>query len=110
MNEVLVLADGATTPAGASRSANTLELRTAGRNANVKLHLDAFRTNFLSDLPERCDDLIRLATCVYSADTRVSRGSEKDILGKKWSRTFRVVMPVRDLTFWNNPSVSEAVT
>jgi hypothetical protein len=110
MNEILVLADGAKTPVGASRSADTLKLRTVGKDPNIRLHVDAFRTKFLSDLPERCDDLIRLATFVYSADTRIPRGTEKDVFGAKWSRQFRMVLPVRDLAFWDDAATKELLT
>lgn len=110
MNEVLVLGDDVKTPAGASRTADVLKLNTTGRNPNIRLHVDAFRTKFLRDLPDRFDDLIRLAAFVYSADTRVSRGTDKDVFAKKWSRKFRMVLPVHDLDFWNDPGTLESLT
>lgn len=107
MNEVIVLGDGAKPPARISGDERVLRLETSGNSPNVRLQIDIFRMKFLRDLPKRLDDLLRLAAFVYSADTRVSRGSRKDIFGDKWSRMFRMILPVWDIDFWKNPAVQE---
>jgi 7-cyano-7-deazaguanine synthase in queuosine biosynthesis len=75
----------------------------------VRLQIDVFRTQFLRELPKRLDDLLRLAACVYATDTRTSRGSEKDVFGSQWSRTFRIVLPVWDLDFWRTTIVQDSL-
>lgn len=110
MNEVLVLGDGARPPARATSYGTKLDLRTEGKNPNVRLEIDVFRTEFLRELPDRLDDLLRIAAFVYSADTRVSRGTEKDVFASKWSRSFHMVLPVWDLSFWNDQTVKEALS
>jgi hypothetical protein len=107
MNEVIVLGDGAKPPARISGDETVLRLETSGNSPNVRLHIDIFPRRFLRDLPERLDDLLRLAAFVYSADTRVSRGSRKDVFGNKWSRMFRMILPVWDLEFWKSSAVQE---
>lgn len=107
MNEVIVLGDCAKPPARISGDERVLRLETSGNSPNVRLQIDIFRMKFLRDLPKRLDDLLRLAAFVYSADTRVSRGSRKDIFGDKWSRMFRMILPVWDIDFWKNPAVQE---
>lgn len=109
MKEILVLGDGAQAPATALSDEAALQLTTAEINPNVRLQIDVFCTKFLRDLPERLDDLLRLAAFVYAADTRTSRGSEKDVFGNKWCRRFRMVLPVWDLSFWRTPAIQEGL-
>ncbi len=110
MTEVLVLVDGARPPTKAPPSTTPLELTTEGPNANVTLRGDVFRTKLLQELPDRLDDLLRLATFVYSADIRVSRGTEKDVFASNWVRSFRMVLPVWELDYWQDESVKTALS
>ena len=107
MSRFVVLADDAEAPTRASSDDTVLRLKTIGRNPNVRLEVDVFRIRFLRDLPDRLDDLLRLAAFIYASDTRVSRGSSKDVFAASWQRTFRLVLPVWDLDFWNAPNVQE---
>ncbi|MBI3757365.1 MAG: hypothetical protein HY267_05250 [Deltaproteobacteria bacterium] len=108
MNNVLVVVDGAKPPRGSCKDP-VLELTTVGTDPNVRLQIDVFRTQFLRELPKRLDDLLRLAACVYATDTHISRGSEKDVFGSRWSRTFRMVLPVLDLDFRRTAAVQESL-
>lgn len=108
MNNVLVVVDRAKPPRGSGKDP-VLELTTVGTDPNVRLQIDVFRTQFLRDLPKRLDDLLRLAACVYATDTRISRGSEKDVFGSQWLRTFRIVLPVWDLDFWRTTIVQDSL-
>lgn len=110
MKEALVLADGGSPSYGASTEGTPLKLTSFGRAPNVRLQIDVFRTRFLRELPERYDDLLRLAAFVYAADTRVSRGTERDVFGTQWSRRLRMVLPVWDLDFWASAPVRELLT
>lgn len=111
MSEVLVRCDGARSnkrPPSKSLP-DSLQLSTVGDQPNVRLQIDVFRSKFLRDLPERLDDLIRIAAFVYAADTRVKRGSTKDVFASKWHRSFRMVLPVWDLEFWEASHIQEAL-
>lgn len=110
MTDVLVLGDGAKPPRGFPASETVLSLTTQGNAPNVRLQIDVFRTKFLRELPNRLDDLLRLAAFVYAADTRISRGSPKDAFGKKWSRTFKMIIPMWDLDFWEGSGVHEELS
>lgn len=107
MNDIRVICDGACAPGGSSGEEQVLNLSTVGPDANVRLQIDVFRTEFLRELPKRLDDLLRLAAFIYAADTRVARGTDRDVFGTKWSRPFRMSLPVWDLAFWTNPRVHE---
>src|SRR5947209_5562438 len=108
MREFLVLGDGATLPAKLAKKKPDLHLITCGKNRNLRLEADVFRTALWRDPSARLTDLLHLAAFVYGADTRISRGSAKDVFGSEWSRSFRMVLPVSDLKFWKRQDVKEA--
>lgn len=109
MKEVLVLGDGASPPTRIS-STDILHLVTEGTNVNVRLQINVFRTKFFRELRKRFDDLLRIATFIYTADTRISRGSERDVFSDQWSRHFHFVLPVWDLEFWQQSMIQEQLT
>jgi 7-cyano-7-deazaguanine synthase in queuosine biosynthesis len=109
MTEYLVLGDGAALPARLSGRTPDLHLLTIGRNRNLRLQADVFRTHLWRDPSNRLDDLLRLAAFVYGTDTRISRGSAKDVFASKWPRSFRMVLPVWDLSFWKRHDVRDAL-
>ena len=109
MTEHLVLGDGAALPADLSDRTPDLHLVTVGEKRNLRVQADVFRTHLWRDPSERLYDLLRLAAFVYGADTRTSRGSTKDVFASEWSRSFRMVLPVRDLTFWERRDVQDAL-
>src|SRR6266404_1153172 len=110
MTEVLVLGDGVEPSARSSHHSSVLPLTSIGPNANVRLQIDAFRTKFFCEIPERLDDLLHIAAFVFSADSRIPRGSIKDVFAEKWSRHFSMLLPVKDLNFWNQKDVGRALT
>jgi 7-cyano-7-deazaguanine synthase in queuosine biosynthesis len=109
MTEALILGDGAALSVKSAGKKPDLHLRTVGKNRNLRLQADVFRTNLWRDPSDRLDDLLRLAAFVYGADTRISRGTGKDVFASKWSRTFRMVLPVSDLGFWKQQEVKQAL-
>ena len=109
MTESLVLGDGAVLPAELSGKKADLHLVTVGKNRNLRLQADVFRTQLWRDPSPRLADLLRLAAFVYGADTRISRGSTKDVFALDWSRSFRMILPVSDLSFWKQREVKEAL-
>ncbi len=109
MNEYLVLGDGAALPAKLSGKKPDLHLVTIGKKRNLRVQADVFRTHLWRDPSNRLDDLLRLAAFVYGADTRISRGTAKDVFASKWPRSFRMVLPVWDLSFWKRHEVRDAL-
>jgi hypothetical protein len=109
VKEVLVLGDGACPADNFNLNEPPLKLSTLETNANIRFQIDVFRTRFLRELPERLDDLLRIAAFVYAADTRVSRGTEKDVFGDNWTRRFQMVLPVWDIDFWNMPAIQDSL-
>lgn len=97
-----VLADGVSPCSQTSTNCHVVKLQTAGRDRNVRIEIDALRTGLLSDIPKRLDDLISIAAIAYSADTRLKRGTEKDVFRTKWKRSISVKIPVHDYDFWNS--------
>lgn len=102
MTSAIVLADGASLPSTTPNDSHVVKLHTYGRNKNVRIEIDALRTGLLSDIPKRLDDLISIAAIVYSADTRVKRGTEKDVFRTQWRRNISANIPVHDYEFWND--------
>ena len=80
-----------------------------GKIATYGVQADVFRTQLWRDPSPRLADLLRLAAFVYGADTRISRGSTKDVFASDWSRSFRMILPVSDLSFWKQREVKEAL-
>lgn len=109
MTEYLVLGDGAKLPGKLAGKNPDLHLVTTGRHRNLRVQVDAFRTHLWRDPSNRLDDLLRLAAFVYGADTQISRGSAKDVFACKWPRSFRMVLPVRDLSFWKRQDVYDCL-
>ncbi len=100
-----VVVDGATLRERAGEQ--VVELRTFGRNPNIRCRGDEFPKTLLAALTPRLEDLLRLAAIVFAADTRVDRGSETDVFGQNWVRRFRVAVPVNDFDYWQQEQVRQ---
>lgn len=109
MSAVLVLADEAQAASRLQPGEVLLPLATFGPDRNTRLQINVLRTKFLRDIPRRLEDLLYIAAFVYAADTRVTRGSEYDVFGNKWQRTFRMIIPVWDLDFWRADDVLQSL-
>ena len=101
MISAIVLADGAPPPSKTPNDCHIVKLHTYGRNKNVRIGIDALRTGLLNDIPKRLDDLVSIAAIVYSADTRLKRGTEKDVFRTNWKRNISAKIPVHDYEFWD---------
>ena len=104
----IVLCNGANLPKQwANSKPLTLEYReSADTILNVKLKLPDFISDVLH-LPNRILDLLELATYVYCADRRISRGLKNNLEYHGWSRSFHFVVKVRDFDFWIRSEVKE---
>jgi len=110
MNQYLIVGDGAALPAKLADKKPDLNLLTRGGKRNLRLQVDVFRSQLWRDPAQRLDDLLHVAAYVYGADTRISRGSNKDVFACQWPRSFRMVLPVWDAVFWKRREVREALT
>lgn len=108
----LVLCNGASPPDESSsvHGAIVLDyLEREGTLANVKLGLP----NSVRDvyhLPDRTLDLLELASYVYCADRKKSRGPKDAVEYHAWARSLHFVVKVRDYTFWRRNDVSACLS
>ncbi|TSC54343.1 MAG: Uncharacterized protein LiPW30_704 [Parcubacteria group bacterium LiPW_30] len=107
MNMAKIICDDVKIPLSPEK--NVINLSTIGTNPNIRFQVEVFRTHCFCEIPKRLEDLLRLAAFIYGADTRVSRGSEKDVFAEKWVRTFQFILPVWDLEFWKTTSVQQSL-
>lgn len=81
------------------------------RVGNLVLKLERMRNELTGGETERLTDFIEIASYVFAADRNVGRGSKIDSrMGADWRRTFRLVIAVRDLAFWEGSEVQEALS
>ena len=106
MNEFVVLADGAAPNINFSPTSEILKLLSYGKEANIRCQIDAFRLGLMKDIPDIVDDLLRVAAIVYSADTRIKRGTDKDVFGENWARNLNLYIPVRLPDKWNDFTIN----
>lgn len=105
MSRILVSCDGAMPVSRVSESDEVVQLLRTGAASNLRCTINVLRDHLPAELPERLEDLILISAYVYAADTRVTRGTEKDVFGAKWCRSFHFAVPVRDIEFWQQPRV-----
>lgn len=97
-----VVVDGAE-PAviGDERDPTTIEIHTSGPRQNLNLEAEPLGSICVGDLPRAVEDLVVIATVVYSIDARVVRVRSTDVFGKKWRRHFAISLPVLEPDLWN---------
>lgn len=77
---------------------------------NLKLKLDRMRGRLVGDEPARLTDFIEIASYVFAADRMTKRGALSDPgFGAEWRRDFRLVIAVRDVSFWSGAGVKETL-
>jgi 7-cyano-7-deazaguanine synthase in queuosine biosynthesis len=84
-----------------------VELNAKGPEPNVNIRLMDLAKVFLKHVSPRLEDLLEIASYVYSTDCATSRGGEwtHDKSVEPWSRDFQFIVPVRDHTFWARKDV-----
>ncbi len=86
---------------------HTVQLNSNGPDANVNIRLMDLARVFLKHLSPRLEDLLEIASYVYTTDCATSRGGEwtdeKSV--EPWGRDFQFVIPVRDHAFWAREEV-----
>ncbi len=107
----LFLCSGATLPPDDPRQSvrKVIPLDSLGDDANVNLNLDDVAKVFGEHLTPRLTDLLELAAYVFSADSSTSRGTTWSNEGavENYDRDFHLVLPMRDVAFWQQVSVRE---
>ena len=80
-----------------------------GSDQNIHLELPDF-VRSVYNLPDRILDLLEIAAFVFCADRLNIRGSKDAVEFHSWSRTFEFVIKVRDITFWEQSEVKQALS
>ncbi|MFZ5908808.1 MAG: 7-cyano-7-deazaguanine synthase [Chloroflexota bacterium] len=108
MTSNLFLCDGAVPQLTTENAVwdNRVEIRTQGSQANLKLEIDDLSSSILSPIDALSADIVRIASYVYAADQSVSRGTETDVYGSKWTRQMHFVIPVSDPSTWGQEEIS----
>ncbi len=85
-----------------------IELDSVGNDPNVNIRLEKLAKIFEQNFEPRLVDLIEIASYIYAADASTQRGTDwtDNNSTEAWERDFHFVIPVRDLTFWQNPDVT----
>ena len=88
-----------------------LKLDAIGHNLNVNIRIENISHTLLQTLRPRHTDLLEIASYIYAADSAVPRGVKWRDEGatESWSRDFHFVIPVRDLTFWQQQKVNDSL-
>ena len=104
------LCNGATLPDGVDPSECTvLDYRPSGGELPVvRLGLPDFVRSVLH-LPDRHLDLLEIAAYVFAADRLTPRGSKTAVEYQSWARSLHFVVRVRDIEFWHQSRVGEAL-
>ena len=92
--------------------ARDLRLRLSGKEGkgNITLRIEDVHRKMFQPVPARFNDLLEIATYVYSADQVIKRGADDvDTFGDGWRRDLHFVVPVRDPEFWSRPQVQETL-
>lgn len=96
---------------GQTLSANTHALGLDGLDPEIRLRIEDVSRPLAANIPDVLLDLLEVAAFVYAADACISRGGPGDAeWGKRWRRTFKLTVPVRDPSLWTQPSVLEPLT
>ena len=84
-----------------------VELNAKGPEPNVNIRLMDLAKVFLKHISPRLEDLLEIASYVYSTDCATSRGGEwtDDKSVEPWSRDLQFIVPVRDHAFWAREDV-----
>lgn len=75
-------------------------------NDRIRLGLPDF-VRSIGTIPPRVLDLMELAGYLFAADRLTPRGQPNALIFDSWSRSFHVVMKVRDASFWNREATKK---
>lgn len=100
-------------PQGMTVGRDDVELNLWDRslNWNLVLNLEQIHGRFYQNTNPRFIDFLEIATYVYCADQIFKRGGLKDVdsFGANWRRHLKFHIPVRDIDFWLEEEVQDAL-
>ncbi len=101
---------GAVPSIAAHASSKRLRFVMEGRNANIRLEIDAISDRLVKCIPTRFLDLLEVASYVFAADQACTRGGAGvDNVGARWRRDFEFHIAVRDADFWKSDETCRAL-
>ena len=89
-----------------------LRLRLWGKDGpdKITLRIEDIHKKMSKDVPDSFQDLLEIATYVYSADQAIPRGADDvDSFGHGWRRNLHFIIPVRNPDFWNGEEIQQAL-
>lgn len=89
-----------------------IRLRLWGANGpdKITLRIEDIHEKLYRSVPPEFQDLLEIATYVYSADQVIRRGADDvDAFGNAWRRDMHFVIPVRKPALWERPEVMEGL-
>ena len=89
-----------------------LRLRLWGKDGpdKITLRIEDIHKKMSKDVPDSFQDLLEIATYVYSADQAIPRGADDvDSFGHGWRRDLHFIIPVRKPDFWNGDDIHQAL-
>lgn len=111
-NKRYVLCGNASAKGISEDPTHDLRLRLSGKEGkgNITLRIEDVHRKMFQPVPVLFNDLLEIATYVYSADQVIRRGADDvDTFGDGWRRDLHFVVPVRDPDFWNSSQVREVL-
>lgn len=107
MKRVLMQCAGAAVPLKVRREPwdVTQSISHHGTSPDLNISIEAPRAAF-DRIDGRGADLLLIAAYVFASDQQVRRGGAADVYGDDWRRHFTLYIPVNDVDFWRQPSVS----
>lgn len=77
----------------------------------ITLRIEDIHKTMSKNVPELFQDLLEIATYVYSADQAIPRGADDvDSFGHGWRRNLHFIIPVRNPGFWSGENIQFALS
>lgn len=87
-----------------------ITIRVNGKDANFEIKSERIEASFNRNLNGRLSDFIDIASCIFAADSRISRGSKlRPNLGSSWRRRLNFRFAVREPEFWRQEQITKAL-
>ncbi len=90
-----------------------LRLRLWGEDGpdKITLRIEDIHKTMSKNVPDLFQDLLEIATYVYSADQAIPRGADDvDSFGHGWRRNLHFIIPVRNPDFWSGENIQSALS
>jgi 7-cyano-7-deazaguanine synthase in queuosine biosynthesis len=107
-----IICGNATTDGIEENPERDLRLRLWGNDGpdKITLRIEDIHKKMCKNVPDLFQDLLEIATYVYSADKAIPRGADDvDSFGHGWRRDLHFIIPVRNPDFWNRKDMQQAL-